>query len=256
MTTFKNTLALINTIKGTSCHNSPSETITYFHNMMDQETYDTFYDNAKTEMAFKVMREFRGFVKDFKFNPQIDDYLWGLANRNCPFHDFATNYEEFFSEILHDAVGYLGFHLSDEEFEDFHGWFDERFCHEGYLNTIQMMLNNEPIACNFAVLNEYCLKYDVCIDIFFGDKKTAVVDKIEMDRDEVIKEDLKVYAIINTSIPDNMGVTVIQTNSDTCFEFMQYGFLRNECEKIAKLECKDTYNSWDYSGGIVVVRMN
>lgn len=255
MTTFRNTLALINTIKATSCHNCPSEVIRYFTHMMDKETYDVFYKTAQEEVAMKIMKEFKEFAKDFKFNTQIDDYLWKLANQNCPFYDYQTLYDEFFSEILHDAVGYLGYHLSDEQFEDFHGWFDERFCHEGYLNTIQMMLNKEPIWCNFAVLNEYCTKYDFDINYFFG-QKTEVMGKVTLNREEVIREKMKVYSIVNTSIPDNMGVTIIKTNSKECLEFMQYGFLKDECERIAKLECGDTYNSWDYSGGVVVVRMN
>ena len=80
--------------------------------------------------------------------------------------------------------------------------------------------------------------------------------KVTLDREEVIRENMKVYSIVNTSIPDNMGVTIIKTNSKGCLEFTQYGFLKDECERIAKLECGETYNSWDYSGGVIVVRMN
>lgn len=255
MTTFRNTLALINTIKATSCHNCPTEVITYFTNMMDKDTYNTFYKAAQEEVAMRIMRDLRAFVPDYKFNTRLDDYLWGLACNNCPFYDYEILYDEFFSEILHDAVGYLGYNLTDAQFEDFHGWFDERYCKEAYLPTIEMMLNKEPICCNFAVLNEYCIKYDFDISYFFG-KKTEVMGKVTLDREEVIRENMKVYSIVNTSIPDNMGVTVIKTNSKECLEFMQYGFLRDECERIAKLECGETYNSWDYSGGVVVVRMN
>lgn len=255
MATFTNTLALIDTIKATTCNNSPAKTILYFNNIMDKETFLAFENAAKEELTKNIVEKFWSFVHDFKRTPMIEEYIYSKAFACCPFYGHDICYEAFFSEILHDAVGYLGYYLTDEQFEDFHGWYDEHYCHEGYLSAIEMMLKKEPICCNFAVLNEYCINYDFDITYFFG-KQTEVMGKLTLNREEVIRENMKVYSIVNTSIPDNMGVTIIKTNSKECLEFMQYGFLKDECERIAKLECGETYNSWDYSCGIVVVRMN
>lgn len=255
MTTFTNTLTLINTIRTTSCHNSPIETIAYFKHIMDEKTFLAFEKSAKEELTMQIVERFWSFVNDFKRIPMIEEYIYSKAFACCPFYDHDTCYDEFFATILHDAVGYLGYYLTDEEFEDFHGWYDEHYCHEGYLSAIEMMLKNEPIHSNLSTLNEYCEKYGVDINIFYP--KYEVVEEIDMseERDD-FDENTRVYSIIKTSVLDDMGVTVVRTTDTTGLGFMEYGFERDECERIAKLDCNDTYNSWDYTGSIIVVRMN
>lgn len=246
MATFTNTLALINTIKTTSCHNSPIETIAYFKHLMDEETFLAFEKAAKEELTMQIVEKFWSFVKNFKRIPMIEEYIYSKAFACCPFYDNDTCYDEFFCEILHDAVGYLGYYLTDEQFADFHGWYDEHYCHEGYLSAIEMMLNNEPICCNFSTLNQYCMKMDMDINIFFG-KKTEKLGTIDVDETED-----RVFSIINTSIGYDMSVKVIKTNNVTCTCFNDYGFDNVDCEKIAKLAIGETYTD----KGAVVVRMN
>lgn len=246
MATFTNTLALINTIKATTCNNSPAETIIYFKNIMDKETFLAFERAAKEELVMGMVAKFWGFVKNFKKIPMIEEYIYSKAFVCCPFYGHDICYDEFFAEILHDAVGYLGYYLTDEEFEDFHGWYDEHYCHEGYLSAIEMMLNNEPICCNFSILNQYCLEMDKDINIFFG-KKTEKLGTIDVDETED-----RVFSIINTSLGHDMSVKVIKTNNTTCTCFNDYGFDHVDCEKIAKLAIGETYTD----DGVVVVRMN
>lgn len=246
MTTFTNTLALINTIRTTSCNNSAIETIAYFKNIMDRKTFLAFENAAKEELTMQIVERFWSFVHDFKRIPRIEEYIYSKALMCCPFYDHDACYDEFFSEILHDAVGYLGYHLTDEEFEDFHGWYDEHYCHEGYLSAIEMMLKNEPISCNFSVLNEYCLYKNVDICIFF-EKKTEELGCIDIDETEE-----RVYSIINVSLGYDMSVKVIQTNDINCRCFLDYGFDNADCEEIAKLEVGENFTD----DGVVVVRMN
>lgn len=246
MATFTNTLALINTIRTTSCNNSPAETITYFKHIMDKETFLAFENAAKEELTMDIVAKFWEYVKHFKKIPIIEEYIYSKALACCPFYDHDTCYDEFFCKILHDAVGYLGYHLTDEEFEDFHGWYDEHYCHEGYLSAIEMMLKNEPISCNFPILNEYCMYKNVDIRIFF-EKKTNKIATIDIDETED-----RVFSIINVSLGYDMSVQVIQTNDINCRCFLDYGFENVDCEEIAKLEIGETFT--DY--GVVVVRMN
>lgn len=246
MTTFTNTLELINTIRTTSCNNSAIETIAYFKNIMDKETFLAFENAAKEELAMDIVERFWSFVNDYKKIPRIEEYIYSRALGCCPFYDHDICYDEFFAEILHDAVGYLGYYLDDEQFEDFHGWYDEHYCHEGYLSAIEMMLNYEPISCNFSTLNQYCLEKDMDINIFFGNK-TEKLGTIDVDETED-----RVFSIINTSLGYDMSVKVIKTNNVTCTCFNDYGFDNVDCEKIANLVIGETFTD----DGVVVVRMN
>ena len=246
MATFTNTLSLINTIKGTSCHNSPIETIAYFKHLMDEETFLAFEKSAREELTMQIVERFWSFVNDYKRIPMIEEYIYSKALACCPFYDHDTCYDEFFCEILHDAVGYLGYHLTDEEFEDFHGWYDERYCHEGYLSAIEMMLKNEPISCNFSTLNTYCMHKNVDICIFF-EKKTNKIGTIDIDETED-----RVFSIINVSLGYDMSVQVIQTNDINCRCFLDYGFDNADCEEIANLAVGGNYTE----DGVVIVRMN
>jgi hypothetical protein len=243
MATFTNTLALINTIRTTSCHNSPIETIAYFKHIMDEETFLAFEKSAKEELTMQIVERFWSFVNDYKKIPMIEEYIYSKALACCPFYDHDTCYDEFFSEILHDAVGYLGYYLNDEEFEDFHGWYDEHYCHEGYLSAIEMMLKNEPIHSNFPTLLEYCKKMNMSINIFLG-KNAETLGTIDVDDTED-----RVFSIIYRH---PMRVQVIKTKHPSCVCFLDYGFYHVDCEEIAKLEIGETFTD----EGVVVVRMN
>jgi hypothetical protein len=255
MATFKDTISLIETIKTALCHNSPIATELQFKKIMDENTFKDFYQSARTELAGAMVTELKSCLTDYELTTDLNIYLWNKACLNSPFYGFENCYAEFIAEILHDAVGYLAYNLDDEQFEDFHGWFDERYSHTFYLDTIEKMLANKPITDNCSVLNEYCEKYGVDINIFYP--KYEVVEEIDMseERDD-LDENTRVYSIIKTSVLDDMGVTVVRTTDTTGLGFMEYGFERDECERIAKLDCNDTYNSWDYTGSIIVVRMN
>ena len=161
MATFKDTISLIETIKTTLCHNSPMATEVYFKKIMDKNTFEDFYQSAKTELAGVMVTELKSCLTDYELTTDLNVYLWNKASLNSPFYGFEICYAEFVAEILHDAVGYLAYNLDDEQFEDFHGWFDERYSHTFYLDTIEKMLANKPITDNCSVLNEYCKKYGV-----------------------------------------------------------------------------------------------
>jgi hypothetical protein len=246
MTTFTNTLALINTIRTTSCNNSPIETIAYFKNIMDKETFLAFENAAKEELAMDIVAKFWEHVKHFKKIPRIEEYIYSKALACCPFYDHDICYDEFFAEILHDAVGYLGYYLDDEQFEDFHGWYDEHYCHEGYLSAIEMMLKKQPIGSNFPTINEYCIKRNMPISIFFG-KNAEILGTINVDDTED-----RVFSIINTSLGYPMRTQVIKTKHPSCRCFLDYGFYHVDCGEIAKLAIGGTYTD----DGVVVVRMN
>lgn len=243
MTTFTNTLALINTIRTTSCHNSPIETIAYFKHIMDEKTFLAFENSAKEELTMQIVERFWSFVNDYKKIPMIEEYIYSKALACCPFYDHDTCYDEFFATILHDAVGYLGYYLTDEEFEDFHGWYDEHYCHEGYLSAIEMMLKNEPIHSNLSTLLEYCKKMNMPINIFLG-KNAETLGTIDVDDTED-----RVFSIIYRY---PMRTQVIKTKHPSCVCFLDYGFYHVDCEEIAKLEVGETF----IDDGVVVVRMN
>ena len=253
---FKDTISLIETIKTTLCHGSAIATELHFKKIMDENTFKDFYQSAKTELAGALVTELKSCLTDYELTTDLNVYLWNKATlSSSPFHGVENCYREFVGTIFHDAVGYLAYNLDDEQWENFHDWFDERYSNTFYLDTIEKMLANKPITDNFSLLNEYCEKYGVDINIFYPNYE--VVEEIDMseERDD-LDENTRVYSIIKTSVLDDMGVSVVKTTDTTGLGFMEYGFERDECERIAKLDCNDTYNSWDYTGSIIVVRMN
>lgn len=265
MSKFSNVLRLITAVSNfsdSSLGMTKEELEKYFRSIFkDEETYGEFYHQGVLEMNEEIFNYVKMCCDVDGFSKDEEDYIFEkIIEVSNPYRSVSDNYNDLYVEILHDASGYLGKSLTDDEFGEFRGFVDEEVPLWRQIKVMVGKKNGEPFERdNDDLIHKYCYDYKRIIDssIFYREeypqtelKGTQMFD-IRIDRDVT---DL-VYAILNTSNYDgDMGVIVVKGISPTILK--EYGFDDDDCKAISTLAVGASYTSTDYGNGVVVVRMS
>ena len=276
MAKFEKALALITMTKNTNNNVrglvGKEELENFFRGFMGEE-YDAFYEQALREMCEVVETELFhavGIEEESEMdwnNPALERYVKDMIfTFSNPYLHSIDNTHKVICQIQHDVVGYIGRNLSDRDFENFLGWYDEIFSVSDVLDHYcQYNLIDKELTEHDAVIVSYCnankvdksifLPTDkICLEDIFDNKGVYLANEIcslSLGRDVTNLT----YCIINTSDYDgSMGVTIVQ--GVTPLILTDYGFDEDECKEIGKLNIGGTHLSNDYGSGVVVVRMS
>ena len=167
--------------------------------------------------------------------------------------------------MLHDACGYVGRNLNDNDFEGFHEYMDTDVSVGRYIEIMVGKKLGRPFEENNDIINEYAIKKGISPNIFYPKKETANVDNTDVavvncEATEVCSINIErnvgelTYAILNTS-NYNGGVGAIIVKCYTPNALKDYGFDLEECKEIGKLAVGELFTSHDYGNGMVIVRM-
>lgn len=233
--------------------------------MFDDAGFADFTDKLRTDMENRIWNELlKTMDVDGINNESTNWYLHEVITNNMDIWcSVDVNHDNIISEILHDASGYLAINLNDEEFEHWHGWFDENFSVWRWVDVCTSKFDNKPITEHFAIIEEYCRETGKDMQMFLS--KDSVTDKVEdkypsfpsktvLDFNMGAEVTDMVFTIINTKVYDgDMGIIVVKGISPMILE--DWGFDKWECEEIGKMEIGGTWASSDYGNGVVVVRM-
>lgn len=271
MSKFSNVLRLITAIShfsDSSLGMTENALEKYFRNVFkDEKTYGEFYHQGCLEMNEELFNYTKRCCDVDGFNEVEEEYIYGhIIKVSNPYLSVSDNYNNLYTEIFHDASGYLGQNLSDAEFEDFRGFIDEEV---SVWRQIQIMVGKKlgkPFEDNSDLINQYAISNGISPNIFYPKKETAKVNDTEVavvncKGTEVCTINIErnvtdlTYAILNTSNYDGgMGVIVVKGISPIILK--EYGFDDDDCKAISTLAVGASYTSTDYGNGVVVVRMS
>jgi hypothetical protein len=187
-----------------------------------------------------------------------------ISNNMHIWNSLENNHDNIISEILHDASGYLAFNLNDNDFEDWHGWFDEHISVWRWVDVCTSKYDNKPITEHMDIIEKYCSENNVDIAIFFKNlekkSETKTEEKKNFPYQQVLNFNMgaevtdMVFVIINTKVYDGgMGTIIVKGISPMMLK--DYGFDEEECREIGKMEIGDSWAETFYGNGVVVVRM-
>lgn len=233
--------------------------------MFDDAGFADFKDKLRADMENKVWeRILKTMDVDGINNESTNWYLHEVITENMDiWNTLANNHDNIISEILHDASGYLATNLNDEEFEHWHGWFDENVSVWMWVEVCTSKYDNKPITEHLDIIEKYCKETGKDVQMFLS--KDSVTDKVEVEYPSFPSKTVldfnmgaevtdMVFAIINTKGYDgDMGVIVVKGISPMILE--DWGFDDEECVEIGKLEIGGTWANSYYGNGVVVVRM-
>lgn len=266
MSKFSNVLRLITAIShfsDSSLGMTEKALERYFRNIFkDEKTYGEFYHQGCLEMNEELFNYTKRCCDVDGFNEVEEEYIYGhIVKVSNPYLSVSDNYNNLYTEIFHDASGYLGQNLSDAEFEDFRGFIDEEVSVWRQINIMVGKKLGKPFEDNSDLINQYAISNGISPTIFYPKKENntevAVVNcKATQICDVRVERNVTdlVYAIINTANYDGgMGTIIVKTCSPIALK--DYGFDDEECGEIGKLAVGELFTSHDYGNGAVVVRM-
>ena len=271
MSKFSNVLRLITAIihfSDSSLGMTENALEKYFRNVFkDEKTYGEFYHQGCLEMNEELFNYTKRCCDVDGFNEVEEEYIYGhIIKVSNPYLSVSDNYQNLYTEIFHDASGYLGQNLSDAEFEDFRGFIDEEVSVWRQINIMVGKKLGKPFEENSDLINQYAISNGISPTIFYPKKETAKVNDTEVvvvncKATEVCTLNIErnvtdlTYAILNTSSYDGgMGATIVKCC--TPLALGEYGFDKAECISISQLKVGELFTSTDYGNGVVVVRMS
>ena len=271
MSKFSNVLRLITAIShfsDSSLGMTENALEKYFRSVFkDEETYGEFYHQGCLEMNEELFNYTKRCCDVDGFNEVEEEYIYGhIVKVSNPYLSVSDNYQNLYTEIFHDASGYLGQNLSDAEFEDFRGFIDEEVSVWRQINIMVGKKLGKPFEENSDLINQYAISNGISPTIFYPKKETTKVNNTEVavvncKATEVCTLNIErnvtdlTYAILNTSTYDGgMGVIVVKGISTIILK--EYGFDDDDCKAISTLAVGASYTSTDYGNGVVVVRMS
>lgn len=235
--------------------------------MFDDAGFADFNDKLRVDMENRIWNEIlKTMDVDGISNESTNWYLHEVITNNMNiWYSVDVNRDNIISEILHDASGYLAINLNDNDFEDWHGWFDEHISVWRWVDVCTSKFDNKPFTEHMDIIERYCRETDNDIQMFLG--KESVTNEIVEDNHPTFPSKTvldfnmgaevtdMVFAIINTKVYDgDMGVVVVKGVSPMILE--DWGFDDEECVEIGKLEIGGTWANSYYGNGVVVVRMS
>ena len=265
MAEFSNVLNLINAVRNfyNPSLGMPEITLAkYFHNVFkDEETYEEFYKQGCREMSDELFEYLKIHTDVVEFSKDAEDYIFGIINPLAnPYISVSDNFQYVITEMLHDACGYVGANLNDNDFEGFHEYMD---CNVSVRRYIEIMVGKRvgrPFGENNDIINEYAICKGISPAIFYPKEETkdAYVNRKATDVCTINVErnvGELTYAILNTfNYNGGMGATIVKCHTPIALE--DYGFDNAECYGISMLKVGESYTSTDYGSGVVVVRMS
>lgn len=265
MAEFSNVLQLITAVSqiGDSSLGMTEKALTeYFHKVFkDEKTYEEFYKQGCREMSEELFEYIRLHTGIAVFSEDAEEYLYDIITPiSNPYISVSDNFLYVATEMLHDACGYVGANLNDNDFGSFHAFMDENVSVGRYLEIMVGKKLGRPFEENSDIINEYAIGKGISPNIFYPTEETPKAEtKINMAtqicnvRVERNETDL-VYAIINTAnYNGDMGTIIAKSCSPIALK--DYGFDVEECVEIGKLAVGELFTSHDYGNGVVVVRM-
>lgn len=231
--------------------------------MFDDAGFADFEDKLRADMENKVWeRILKTMDVDGINNESTNWYLHEVITENMDiWNTLANNHDNIISEILHDASGYLATNLNDEEFEHWHGWFDENVSVWMWVEVCTSKYDNKDIDEHLDIIEKYCKETGKDVQMFLDSETITNVkeyptfpSKTVLDFNMGAEVTDMVFAIINTKGYDgDMGVVIVKGVSPMILE--DWGFDDEECVEIGKLEIGGTWANSYYGNGVVVVRM-
>ena len=264
MAEFSNVLRLINAVSNS--YNSVvgmSEKALeeYFHNVFkDEKTYEEFYKRGCYEMSEELFEYTKLHIGTTEIGEDEEDYIFSIINPLAnPYLSVTDSFQYVVTEMLHAACGYLGRHLNDSDFEDFHEYMDTDVSVGRYIEIMVGKKLGRPFEENNDIINEYAIKKGISPNIFYPKKETIEVCVNRKATDlctiNIERNGELTYAILNTSnYNGRMGATIVKCHTSTALE--DYGFDYAECVGISMLKVGELYTSTEYGSGVVVVRMS
>lgn len=232
--------------------------------MFDDAGFADFTEKLRIDMENRIWNEIlKTMDVDGISNESTNWYLHEvIANNMDIWCSVDVNHDNIISEILHDASGYLAINLNDEEFEDWHGWFDEHISVWRWVDVCTSKFDNKPFTEHLDIIEKYCNDTDNDVQMFLS--KDSVTDKVEEEYPSFPSKTVldfymdaevtdMVFTIINTKVYGDMGVIVVRGISPMILK--EWGFDDEECVEIGKLEIGGTWANSAYGNGVVVVRM-
>lgn len=268
MSKFSNVLRLITAIShfsDSSLGMTENALEKYFRKVFtDEKTYGEFYHQGCLEMNEELFNYTKRCCDVDGFNEVEKEYIYGhIIKVSNPYLSVSDNYNNLYTEIFHDASGYLGQNLSDAEFEDFRAFIDEEVSVWRQINIMVGKKLGKPFEDNSDLINQYAISNGISPTIFYPKKETPKAEiQINTDCKATQMCDVRVernvtdlvYAIINTANYDgDMGAIIVKSCSPIALK--DYGFDVEECKEISKLAVGELFTSHDYGNGVVVVRM-
>lgn len=231
--------------------------------MFDDAGFADFKDKLRTDMENRVWNEIlKTMDVDGINNESTNWYLHEVITNNMNiWYSVDVNCDNIISEILHDASGYLAINLNDNDFEDWHGWFDEHISLWRWVDVCTSKFDNKPITEHMDIIEKYCKETGKDVQMFLGKESvTNVEEKTNFPSKQVLDFNMgaevtdMVFTIINTKVYDgDMGVIVVKGISPMILK--EYGFDAEECTEIGKINVGDSWKNSMYGNGVVVVRM-
>lgn len=264
MAEFSNVLLLINAVSNS--YNSVvgmSEKALeeYFHNVFkDEKTYEEFYKRGCYEMSEELFEYTKLHIGTTEIGEDEEDYIFSIINPLAnPYLSVIDSFQYVVTEMLHDACGYVGRNLNDNDFEGFHEYMDENVSVGRYIEIMVGKKLGRPFEENNDIINEYAIKKGISPNIFYPKKETIEVCVNRKATDlctiNIERNGELTYAILNTSnYNGRMGATIVKCHTSTALE--DYGFDYAECVGISMLKVGELYTSTEYGSGVVVVRMS
>lgn len=264
MAEFSNVLRLINAVSNS--YNSVvgmSEKALeeYFHNVFkDEKTYEEFYKRGCYEMSEELFEYTKLHIGTTEIGEDEEDYIFSIINPLAnPYLSVIDSFQYVVTEMLHDACGYVGRNLNDNDFEGFHEYMDENVSVGRYIEIMVGKKLGRPFEENNDIINEYAIKKGISPNIFYPKKETIEVCVNRKATDlctiNIERNGELTYAILNTSnYNGRMGATIVKCHTSTALE--DYGFDYAECVGISMLKVGELYTSTEYGSGVVVVRMS
>ena len=264
MAEFSNVLLLINAVSNSYdsvAGMSEKALEKYFHNLFnDEKTYEEFYKRGCYEMSEELFEYTKLHTGYTELTKDYEDYIFSIINPLAnPYLSVTDSFQYVVTEMLHDACGYVGANLNDNDFEDFHEYMDENVSVGRYIEIMVGKKLGRPFEENNDIINEYAIKEGISPAIFYPKKetievcvnrKTTNLCTINIERNGELT-----YAILNTSnYNGGMGATIVKCHTSTALE--DYGFDYAECVGISMLKVGELYTSTNYGSGAVVVRMS
>lgn len=234
--------------------------------MFDDAGFADFKDKLRTDMEKRIWdRILVDMDVDGISNESTNWYLHEVITNNMNiWNSVDVNRYNIISEILHDASGYLAFNLNDNDFEDWHGWFDENISLWRWVDVCTSKFDNKPITEHMDIIEKYCKETGKDVQIFFEQESVTNVvvednhptfpSKQVLDFNMGAEVTDMVFAIINTKTYDGeMGLLIVKGVSPMILK--EYGFDTEECTEIGKINVGDSWKNSMYGNGVVVVRM-
>ena len=231
--------------------------------MFDDAGFADFKDKLRADMESKVWSRILATMDvDGISNESTNWYLHEvITNYMHIWNTLDNNHDNIISEILHDASGYLAINLNDEEFEHWHGWFDEHISVWRWVDVCTSKYDNKPITEHLDIIEKYCKETGKDVQMFLDSETVTNIEeyptfpsKQVLDFNMGAEVTDMVFAILNTKTYDgDMGLTIVKGVSPMILG--AYGFDTEECTEIGKIKVGDSWKNSMYGNGVVVVRM-